>query len=415
MENFFDYIKERGFVYQATHEDEIKNLLNSGRKITFYLGIDPTADSLHIGHFYALRMFSLMQREGHKGIVLVGGATAQIGDPTGKSDMRKMMSKQGTADNAAKVKKMVSRFVNLEGENAAILVDNSDWMNNFSYIDFMREIGVHFNVAHMLASEAYKKRMENGGLTFLEMGYMLMQAYDFVILNRKYGCELQIGGSDQWGNIVAGTELSRKINYHQEGRSTADCPDTYGLTSPLLMTKDGKKMGKTEAGTIWVDPEKTSAYAFYQYFYNMPDEETAKLLKVFTDIPSAEIEQMCKDDIIAAKKRMAYETTMLVHGKEETDKAVQASLSLFAGGAASQDVPSKEFPAARAAAGIKLVDLAVETGLFPSKKEARRMIQQGGFSADGKKVSDPDALAPMDKDSVLLQKGKKTFLKVLFK
>lgn len=415
MENFFDYLKERGFVYQATHEKEIRELLNSGRKITFYLGIDPTADSLHIGHFYALRMFSLLQREGHKGIILVGGATAQIGDPTGKSDMRRMMTRENTAENAARVKKMVARFVSLEGENAAVLVDNSEWMKDFSYIDFMREIGVHFNVAHMLASDAYKKRMENGGLTFLEMGYMLMQAYDFVILNRKYGCVLEIGGSDQWGNIVAGTELSRKINYHQEGRSTAECPDTYGLTSPLLLTKEGKKMGKTESGTVWVDPSKTSAYAFYQYFYNMPDEETEKLLKVFSDIPTSEIEKMCREDIISAKKRMAYETTMLVHGREETDKAVKASQSLFADGAESADVPTKEFSAERAVAGIKLVDLAAETGLFPSKKEARRMIQQGGFSADGRKISDPDEKLEAGKTSVLLQKGKKTFLKIVLK
>ena len=415
MENFFDYLKERGFVYQATHEKEIRELLNSGRKITFYLGIDPTADSLHIGHFYALRMFSLLQREGHKGIILVGGATAQIGDPTGKSDMRRMMTRENTAENAARVKKMVARFVSLEGENAAVLVDNSEWMKDFSYIDFMREIGIHFNVAHMLASDAYKKRMENGGLTFLEMGYMLMQAYDFVILNRKYGCVLEIGGSDQWGNIGAGTELSRKINDHQEGRSTAECPDTYGLTSPLLLTKEGKKMGKTESGTVWVDPSKTSAYAFYQYFYNMPDEETEKLLKVFSDIPTSEIEKMCREDIISAKKRMAYETTMLVHGREETDKAVKASQSLFADGAESADVPTKEFSAERAAAGVKLVDLAAETGLFPSKKEARRMIQQGGFSADGRKISDPDEKLEAGKTSVLLQKGKKTFLKIVLK
>ena len=415
MENFFDYLKERGFVYQTTHEEEIRKILNGSRKITFYLGIDPTADSLHIGHFYALRIFSLLQREGHHGIVLVGGATGQIGDPTGKSDMRKMMTADTTAGNAEKVKKMVSRFIKTEGENAAMIADNSEWMKDFSYVDFMRDIGIHFNVAHMLASDAYKKRMENGGLTFLEMGYMLMQAYDFVVLNRKYGCELEIGGSDQWGNIVAGTELSRKINYHQEGRSTKDCPETYGLTSPLLMTKEGKKMGKTEAGTVWVDPAKTSAYSFYQYFYNMPDEETEKLLKVFSDIPTAEIKEMCENDIMAAKKRMAYETTLLVHGKEETDKAVQASLALFAGGAASDDIPTKDFSAEKANAGIKLVDLAVETGLFPSKKEARRMIQQGGFSADGNKITSPDEIFPQGKNSILLQKGKKTFLKVLLK
>lgn len=414
MDNFFDYLKERGFVYQVTHEAEVRKLLNSGKKITFYLGIDPTADSLHIGHFFALRMFSLLQKEGHNGIILVGGATAQVGDPTGKSDMRKMMSTECTADNAAKVKKMVSQFIKTEGDNAARIVDNADWMKNFTYIDFMRTIGVHFNVSKMLASEAYSKRMENGGLTFLEMGYMLMQAYDFVYLNRKYGCILEIGGSDQWGNIVAGTELSRKMNYHMEGRQTADCPDTFGLTSPLLMTSEGKKMGKTEAGTLWVDPNRTSPYAFYQYFYNTDDKDTEMLLKLFTDISTKEIKDACAKDIISAKKLMAYEVTKLVHGSVEADKAVQASQALFANGAQSDDVPTKKFPIEKVKAGIKLIDIAVETGLFSSKKEARRMIEQGGFSADGEKINNPDEMLENGKTSILLQKGKKTFIKVLF-
>ena len=415
MENFFEYLKERGYVYQATHEEQIKAILNSDKKVTFYLGIDPTADSLHIGHFFSLMMFRHLQRQGHRGILVIGGATALVGDPTGKSDMRKMMTHETVAHNVQEVKNLAARFIRTDGDNPAMILDNSEWINSFNYVDFMRIVGTHFNVNRMLASEAYASRLANGGLTFLEMGYMLMQAYDFVHLNRTYDCVLQIGGSDQWGNIVAGTELSRKMNFHAEGKTTAEAPDTFGLTCPLLMTKEGKKMGKTESGTLWVARDRTTSYTFYQYFYNTQDSDTEMLLKLFTDIPTDEIKQMCQDDIIAAKKRMAYEITKLVHGEEEADKAVAASQALFAGGANSEDVPTTEFDKAKMIAGMNIVDFVVETGFLPSKGEARRLIAGNGLSVDGAKVNDTTMMVSTDKDSILLQKGKKNFLKVIFK
>ena len=415
MDSFFDYLKERGYVYQTTHEAEIKRILDSDKPVTFYLGIDPTADSLHIGHFFALMMFRHLQRRGHHGILVIGGATALVGDPTGKSDMRKMMTRETVERNVEEVKKLAARFIQTDGDNPALILDNSEWMNRFNYVDFMRLVGVHFNVNKMLASEAYASRMANGGLTFLEMGYMLMQAYDFVHLNRTHGCTLQIGGSDQWGNIVAGTELSRKMNFHDDGKATADKPETFGLTCPLLMTKEGKKMGKTEQGTLWVAREKTTSYAFYQYFYNTADEDTEMLLRLFTEVPTDEIVALCQNDIIAAKKRMAYEITKLVHGAEEADKAVQASVALFGGNAVSDDIPSVVYAAEKAANGVSIVDLAAETGFLASKGEARRLIQQNGLSVDGQKVIDINAMVPVGKEYIILQKGKKNFLKILFK
>ncbi len=412
--NFFDYLKERGYVYQATNEEEIKKKINGEEPITFYLGIDPTADSLHIGHFFSLMMFRHLQSKGHRGILVIGGATALIGDPTGKSDMRKMITKEDVSHNVEEVMALARKFIQTEGENPAIILDNSEWINSFTYIDFMRTVGVHFNVNKMLASEAYSKRLENGGLTFLEMGYMLMQAYDFLYLNRKYGCLLEIGGSDQWGNIVAGTELSRKMNFHVEGKEKQERPDTYGLTCPLLMTKEGKKMGKTEQGTLWVARDKTTPFAFYQYFYNTSDADTEKLLKLFTDIPTEEIEKICRQDIISAKKRMAYEITKLVHGEEEADKAVEAASSLFGKGTRLENVPSVSFDIVRVKKGINVVDFAVEVGFFKSKGEVRRLIQQGGFSINNKKVMSCEEVI-QEKESLLLQRGKKNFLRVLLK
>lgn len=414
MNSFFDYLKERGYVYQTTHEAEIKQILDAEKPVTFYLGIDPTADSLHIGHFFALMMFRHLQRQGHKGILVIGGATALVGDPTGKSDMRKMMTRETVERNVQEVKKLAARFIRTDGDNPAIILDNSEWINSFNYVDFMRTVGVHFNVNKMLASEAYSSRLANGGLTFLEMGYMLMQAYDFVHLNRTYGCSLQIGGSDQWGNIVAGTELSRKMNFHDDGKATSDKPETFGLTCPLLMTKEGKKMGKTEQGTLWVAREKTTPYAFYQYFYNTADEDAEMLLRLFTEVPTDEIISLCQNDIIAAKKKMAYEITKLVHGQEEADKAVQASMALFGGNGVSNDIPSVTYSADKIKAGINVIDLVVETGFLASKGEARRLIQQNGLSIDGQKITDFNTVVPTEKEYIILQKGKKNFLKILF-
>jgi len=328
------------------------------------------------------------------------------------------MTKEAVAHNVAEVKELAKRFIKTDGDNPALILDNSEWINAHTYVDFLRMVGVHFNVAKMLASEAYSKRMENGGLTFLEMGYMLMQAYDFVYLNRKYGCSLEIGGSDQWGNIVAGTELSRKMNIHDEGKSHEERPDTFGLTCPLLMTKEGKKMGKTESGTLWVARDKTTPYAFYQYFYNTDDADTEMLLKLFTDIPTAEIDALCKSDIVAAKKRMAFEVTKLVHGEEEAAKAVEAAKALFAKGTDMSDVPTASLEKNVLDSGIGILDLVVQVGFIPSKGEARRLIQQGGLSLNGVRVSAPEqqiTVADIDKGALLLQKGKKNFLRVIIK
>ena len=416
MQNsFFNYLKERGYVYQVTNEDAVKQSIDGKKPITFYLGIDPTADSLHIGHFFALMMFRLLQRQGHHGILVIGGATALVGDPTGKSDMRKMMTKEIVAHNVSEVKELAKRFIKTDGDNPALILDNAEWINKHTYVDFLRMVGVHFNVAKMLASEAYSKRLENGGLTFLEMGYMLMQAYDFVYLNRQYGCTLEIGGSDQWGNIVAGTELSRKMNIHDEGKSHEQRPDTFGLTCPLLMTKEGKKMGKTESGTLWVARDKTTPYTFYQYFYNTDDADTEMLLKLFTDIPTAEIEALCGQDIRVAKQRMAYEVTKLVHGELEANKALEASKALFAQGTDMSDVPSFNLDKSVIDAGINILDLVVKVGFIASKGEARRLIQQGGLSLNGKRIVAAEqqiTSADIDKDALLLQKGKKNFLRL---
>jgi len=401
-EKLFDMLQERGFVKDMTHPEQIKELLNSDKKITFYLGIDPTADSLHIGHFFALRMFRHLQNAGHHGIILIGGATCMIGDPTGKSDMRKMLTKEEVEHNLTEVKELVKHFVLPETE----IVNNADWINKFTYVDFMRLVCVHFNVNTMLASEAYSRRRENGGLTFLEMGYMPMQAYDFVHLHNDKGCVLEIGGSDQWGNIVAGTELFRKMNIE----SGKDKSEIYGLTSPLLMTADGKKMGKTEKGTLWVARERTTVFDFYQYFYNTGDENTELLLALFTDIPMDEIRQMCKDDIIAAKKRMAFEITKLVHGETAAQEASAAASALFAGGV-SANAPSFDLEMHEP---MGIIDFLIAVKMFDSKSEARRMIEQGGIQIDGEKITDKDYVVE-PRESIMVQRGKKVFLKVNIK
>lgn len=402
-EKLFDMLQERGFVKDMTHPEQIKNLLNSNEKITFYLGIDPTADSLHIGHFFALRMFRHLQNAGHRGILVIGGATSLVGDPTGKSDMRKMLTKEQVQHNFEEVKALARNFVLPDTE----IVNNADWINKFTYVDFMRLVCVHFNVNTMLASEAYARRRESGGLTFLEMGYMPMQAYDFVHLHNEMGCVLEIGGSDQWGNIVAGTELFRKMNLDQ-GKEKSEI---YGLTSPLLMTADGKKMGKTEKGTLWVARDKTTPFDFYQYFYNTADENTELLLALFTDIPMDDVKQMCANDIIAAKRRMAFEITKLIHGEQLANEAVETAAALFGGGANLDNMPTTEIEMSN---DMGILDFLIATGLFPSKSEARRMVEQGGIQLNGEKVTDPKFVVAVA-DEFMVQKGKKTFLKVIKK
>ncbi len=412
--SLFDVLTERGYIYQCTNIEAVKNLLNADAPVTFYLGIDPTADSLHIGHFFALMMFRYLQDAGHKGILVIGGATALVGDPSGKSDMRKMLSKEQVQHNLDEVKELAKRFIRVDGDNPAIILNNAEWFNGYDYVDFMREIGVHFNINKMLAADAYANRLKEGGLTFLEMGYMLMQSYDFVYLNEKYDCKLQIGGSDQWGNIVAGTTLNRKRNYLDE--EVKDCEqDIYGLTCPLLLTKEGKKMGKTESGTLWVARDKTTPFDFYQYFYNVDDADVEMLLKLFTRVPLQEINDKCKNDIIEAKRIMAYEITKLVHGEEEANNVLDSVKKLFGANSSGENAPESEYVITEGS--INVVDLFVNSGLGASKGEIRRLIKQNGISVDGVKVSNEEELIhkPGDKEYVLLKKGKKTFLKVAFK
>lgn len=414
MSKVFEELKKRGYTYQLTHEKEIKNLINGKKKITFYLGIDPTADSLHIGHFFALMMFKKLQKAGHQGILLIGGATALIGDPSGKKDMRKMISKKDVQHNLDEVKKLAKRFISTEGENPAIILNNADWINPYSYIDFMRDIGIHFNVAVMLKADAYKNRIEEGGLTFLEMGYMLMQAYDFVYLNKKYNCTLQIGGSDQWGNIIAGVNLNRKL-HNLDAEKTSN-KDIYGITCPLLMTRDGKKMGKTEAGALWIASEKTTVFDFYQYFFNVHDENIEMLLKLFTEIDLNTINELLAKDIVKAKRVMAYEITKLVHGKEEADKVVETVLSLFEKSQSAEHAPSFEISIDLLKKGIPVVDLFVVSGMIESKSMCRSVLKQGGLRINNEKVLNENLIITdkfLKDRKIILKKGKKNFLQLI--
>ncbi len=410
----FDILKERGYIYQATNEERIKEMLNEGEPKTFYLGIDPTADSLHIGHFFALTMVRRLQKMGHHPIIVIGGATALIGDPSGKKDMRKMLTKEQVEHNKKEVKELVKRFVDVEGENKALILDNSEWINPESYIDFMRKIGVHFNVNKMLATDCYKNRLEEGGLTFLEMGYMLMQAYDFVYLNEKYGCTIEIGGSDQWANMVAGVELARKMDYANEKEDRA----LQTVTCPLLIKADGEKMGKTASGTLWVSRNKTTVYDFYQMFINSYDEDVERLLSFFSDYEIEEIKKMCKEDIRNAKKIMAYEVTKLVHGEEEATKVKKASEEIFANKGKSDNVETFEITKNDLEKGILLIDLLANAKLVSSKSEGKRMIEQNGISLNGKKETDTSKIITQEdfeKDELIIQKGKKSFKKIIIK
>lgn len=407
----FNILKERGYVKDLTHEKEIIDLVN-GEPMTFYLGIDPTADSLHIGHFFALTLFRWLQDFGHHGIVLIGGATALIGDPTGKSDMRKMLSKEEVEHNKNEVKELVKRFVRTDGDNPAIIVDNADWICDKNYVDFMRDIGVHFNVNNMLSADCYKKRLENGGLTFLEMGYMLMQAFDFVHLNKEFGCRLQIGGSDQWGNILAGVDLSRKIGF-SEGKKI---DPLFGWTCPLLIKADGEKMGKTATGTLWVSRDKTTPFDFYQAWINSFDEDVERSLSFFTRMEISDIKNLCQKDIREAKKLLAFEVTKLVHGVEEAIKAKETAEELFSKRCFSSNMPTKiisdNFDE------INIVDLLVITEIVSSKSEAKRLIEQRGISINKEKVTDINMVLKREdfkNNNIVIQKGKKVFLKVCLK
>ena len=405
MENVFDILEKRGFIEQLTHPKEIKELLSKG-SVPFYIGIDPTADSLHVGHFVSLMVASHLQKHGHKPIILVGGGTATIGDPSGKTDMRKMLSRDFINHNVECIRKQVEKFVSFEGKNAAIIVNNADWLLDLKYIDFMREIGSLFSVNRMLSAECYKQRMETG-LTFFELGYMLMQSYDFVYLYNKYGCKLEIGGNDQWSNIIGGVELIRKIGKE----------DSFGLTFKLLTTKEGKKMGKTEKGALWLDPNKTSPYEFYQYWRNIEDSSVETVLKMLTFLPLDKITELSslKDEKInEAKKVAAFEITKLVHGEDEAKKAEEASNALFLGTGSLENMPSTQLENTN----ISIVDAIVLSGIAPSKGQARTLITQGGISLNDNKITDSSfVLSDSDfKDGyAILKKGKKVFHKLIIK
>ena len=409
--NLYNELKERGLLYQCTDEEALKKALESGEPITLYEGTDPTADSLHIGHCVPYTILRRFQKAGHKVLVLMGGATASIGDPSGKSEMRKMLTYEEVNSNIEKIKKTLSIFLDFEGENPAIIVNNADWFKNLNYIDFMREIGVHFNINKMLSNEIYANRIKEGGLTLFELGYMPMQAYDFVHLNKAYGCTLQYGGADQWGNIAAGAELQRKLNY-VNGTNV----NLIGATNPLLLTPEGKKMGQTEKGAIWLDTDKISAYDFYQGIYQTPDACVRMMFALFTDIDMKEIDALIKEDIVKAKKRLCFEITKFVRGEADAVLAQQMSENLFTDG--GNDAPEFEIEKTTADAGVSVLDLLVQTKLCSSKGEARKMIEGGGISVKGEKISDTTLIvktADFEDGALLLKKGKKSFIKVVVK
>ena len=405
-ENVYDTLSERGFIAQCTNEEELRRLL-AEETVTFYIGFDPTADSLHAGHFIALMGMAHMQRAGHRPICLVGGGTGTVGDPSGRTDMRQMMTDERIAHNCECFKKQMARFIDFS-EGRALLVNNGDWLRQLNYIDLLREVGAHFSVNRMLAAECYKQRWEQG-LTFLEFNYMVMQAYDFLELRRRYGCCLQMGGDDQWSNIIAGVELNRRI----------ESQSVYGLTFRLLTKSDGKKMGKTASGALWLDPEKTPPYDFYQYWRNVDDSDVEKCLAFLTFLPIDEVRRLgaLKDaQINEAKEILAYEVTKLVHGEDEAERAQAAAKALFAGKGQAGEMPSTaiELPDM----GRKLLDILAETGVIASKSEGRRLIQQNGLSLNNDKITDVDyVLLPeaFSDGAVLVKKGKKKYYRLLLK
>lgn len=404
-QNVYDVLQERGFIAQTTHK-ELRELLGK-EKVTFYIGFDATADSLTAGHFLTIMAMMHMQKAGHRPIALLGGGTTMIGDPSGKSDMRNMLTKETIDHNAKRFKEQLSRFITFD-DDKAILANNADWLLNLNYVEFLREVGVHFSVNKMLTAECYKQRMERG-LTFFEFNYMLMQGYDFLELNRRYGCKLEMGGNDQWSNILAGADLIRR----------KEKKDAYGLTLTLLTRSDGVKMGKTMAGAVWLDPEKTSPYDFYQYWRNIEDVKVEECLSLLTFLPMDEVRRLGAlegAEINKAKEVLAYEVTKIVHGEEEAKKAQTAAKAMFVSGGANEDAPTFEYEADKLAEGIDILTMLVDSKLCTTRSDARRMVQQGGVSVNGKKVDAIDATFGKadfdDKDRILLKKGKKKFCQI---
>lgn len=399
--NVIDILKERNLIKQTVYEEELYELLGK-ESVPFYVGFDPTADSLHVGHFLVLMAMSHLQKAGHKPIVLLGGGTAMVGDPSGRTDMRQLMTKETIAKNVACFKEQMSRFFSFEGENAAVMVNNADWLLHLNYVDFLRDIGALFSVNKMLTAECFKSRMEKG-LSFLEFNYMLMQAYDFLVLYNRYGCKLQCGGDDQWSNILAGADLIRR----------KEKTPAFAMTFALLTTSEGKKMGKTQKGALWLDKNKTSPYDFYQYFRNVDDPDVANCLKYLTFLPVSEIEELTRyhdERMNAAKERLAYEVTKIVHGQEEAENAAKLAKGAFAGG--------EEMPEAVLPIGItKIVDVLTALKLAPSKGEAKRLIEGGGIKIDEEKIESIDAGLSDSQiaNGFILHKGKKVHVKVTVK
>ena len=405
----YDELVARGLIAQVTDEEEIKDLINNG-KATFYIGFDPTADSLHVGHFMALCLMKRLQMAGNKPIALIGGGTAMIGDPSGRTDMRQMMTPETIQHNCDCFKKQMSRFIDFS-EGKALMVNNADWLMDLNYIDVLREVGAHFSVNRMLTAECYKQRMEKG-LSFLEFNYMIMQSYDFYTLYQKYGCNMEFGGDDQWSNMLGGTELIRR----KLGK------DAYAMTINLLLNSEGKKMGKTQSGAVWLDPEKTSPFDFFQYWRNVADSDVLKCIRMLTFLPLEEIDAMESWEgaqLNQAKEILAFELTKLVHGEEEAAKAREASHALFAGGGDSAHMPTVELSAADFADGdMDILALLVKTELAPSRSDARRAVEQGGVSVADEKVTDIKTTYNADSfgaDGLVVKRGKKKFVKVLVK
>ena len=407
MRNVYDVLKERGLIAQVTHEEEVRELLGK-EKVTFYIGFDPTADSLHVGHFLQMVVMKHMQMHGHRPIALVGGGTGHIGDPSGRTDMRQMMTADIINHNCECFKKQLSSVIDFSNDKA-LMVNNADWLLKLNYVEFLRDIGACFSVNKMLTAECFKQRLEKG-LSFLEFNYMLMQSYDFLMLSREYDCKLELGGDDQWSNILGGIELCRRKDQKQ----------VYGMTFTLLTNSEGKKMGKTQSGALWLDPDKTSPYDFYQYWVNVDDADVIKCLKLLTFLPLDEIEKMAeyKDaEINKAKRVLAYEVTKLVHGEEEANKVKAAAEAVFGGGMNSADMPTTEI--AKSELGtLTILDALVCASLASSKGEARRLVQQGGVSLNGEKITDIAFTlteANFENDEATIKKGKKVFHRLVLK
>ncbi len=408
MKNVYDVLLERGYIEQITHEDEVKELL-SKESVTFYIGFDPTADSLHLGHFIQIMVMMHMQKFGHKPIALVGGGTAKIGDPSGRTDMRQMLSNEDLVNNSEMLRKQMEKYLVLDGKSGYI-ANNADWLDKLEYVPFIREIGSRFSVNRMLTADCFKQRLEKG-LSFLEFNYMIMQAYDFLELERRFGCQMQLGGNDQWSNIIAGVDLVRRM----------DSKSVFGLTFKLLLTSEGTKMGKTAKGAIWIDPDKTSPYEMFQYLRNVEDADVENCLRLLTFLPMDEVKALSAlegSQINKAKEILAFEFTKIVHGEEEAQKALDGARALFAGGADMGSIPTTDFSKDKFEAGFPLLDLLLEIGLVPSKSEGKRLIQQNGLVIQDHVVSDfakVITLSDFTQNTLMIRKGKKVFHRIALK